>query len=211
MIHPGGRAAALFERLLRQSLAGAHDVLDTGTSQRFAKELRRHEALFDGLRYVATGYRPATTFGRYNCDGHEDIEAMSFADASFDAVICLEVLEHVRHPERAAAELMRVLRPGGRLLLSTPFLASYHGKGSGSQRHEEYPDFWRFTHEGLAALFAPMTGVEVHPVDGPIEMRLTYLRLAPLFRHAPLRGLLDAIDRPVAGRATTRHLLLAVK
>lgn len=42
------------------------------------------------------------------------------ADASFDAVVCLEVLEHVQSQEALIAEFLRVLRPGGRLIVSVP-------------------------------------------------------------------------------------------
>ncbi len=203
-----GRPLQTFESALREVLDGATDVLDVGTSQRFAKELRPYEGWFAGKRYVAAGYEPSDRYGRYNCDCHQDIEAMTFADANFDAVICLEVLEHVRHPERAAVEILRVLRPGGRLLLTTPFLTSYHGKGGGSQSHDRYPDYWRFTHEGLGALFGALTECRVVPLGGPLEVRCAFLGLLPRFDTAFVRALLDRVDRPAPGRATLRHLLI---
>ncbi|HEX2221765.1 MAG TPA: class I SAM-dependent methyltransferase [Candidatus Limnocylindria bacterium] len=49
-----------------------------------------------------------------------DLEAMPFEDGSFSTVVCTEVLEHVPHPDRALAEIRRVLAPGGRLLGSVP-------------------------------------------------------------------------------------------
>ncbi|GAB4201397.1 MAG: class I SAM-dependent methyltransferase [Roseiflexaceae bacterium] len=45
-------------------------------------------------------------------------ESLPFADGSFDLVICWDVVEHVQDPERLLAELARVLRPGGRVLLT---------------------------------------------------------------------------------------------
>ena len=47
-----------------------------------------------------------------------DAEALPFADDSFDAAIGAFVVNHLPHPERGAAELCRVLRPGGRLALA---------------------------------------------------------------------------------------------
>jgi methionine biosynthesis protein MetW len=49
-----------------------------------------------------------------------DADRLPFSRASFDAVLCLEVVEHVRDPSALARELARVLKPGGRLYLSTP-------------------------------------------------------------------------------------------
>ena len=49
-----------------------------------------------------------------------DVEAMPFEDETFATVVCTEVIEHVPHPARALAEIMRVLRPGGVLIGSVP-------------------------------------------------------------------------------------------
>lgn len=49
-----------------------------------------------------------------------DVLDLPFAAASFDLVLCCEVLEHVPDDRRAAAELARVLRPGGTLVVSVP-------------------------------------------------------------------------------------------
>jgi SAM-dependent methyltransferase len=73
-----------------------------------------------------------------------DIQDMPHvASSQFDTVFCSEVLEHVPDPGRAVAEIARVLRPGGKLLLSVPFLA---------RLHEEPYDFFRYTRHGLASL-----------------------------------------------------------
>jgi SAM-dependent methyltransferase len=64
-------------------------------------------------------------------------------DAHYDTVLCSEVLEHVDRPRDALGEIARVLRPGGRLILTAPFL---------SRLHEEPRDFYRYTRYGLAQL-----------------------------------------------------------
>ncbi|MBN2566854.1 class I SAM-dependent methyltransferase [Candidatus Woesearchaeota archaeon] len=48
------------------------------------------------------------------------LERLPFKDASFDAVISLETLEHTSSPSRFLTELFRVLRPGGQLIMSLP-------------------------------------------------------------------------------------------
>lgn len=63
-----------------------------------------------------------------------DATALPFPDASFDAVICSETLEHIPDDRGAIAEIHRVLRPGGLLFLTVPnywhamrFVAGLHG------------------------------------------------------------------------------------
>jgi SAM-dependent methyltransferase len=54
------------------------------------------------------------------CLGMTDITALPFPDRTFDLVICSEVLEHIPGHQAALAELVRVLKPGGRLVISVP-------------------------------------------------------------------------------------------
>lgn len=56
----------------------------------------------------------------------EDVQYLSYADASFDLVTHTEVLEHVADDARAFAELFRVLRPGGRMIFSVPIHDGAH-------------------------------------------------------------------------------------
>lgn len=55
-----------------------------------------------------------------------DAHHLPFADGAFDAVVTFNTFEHLHDPRRAAAEVHRVLRPGGRLLLQTAFLQPLH-------------------------------------------------------------------------------------
>ena len=64
------------------------------------------------------------SYGRidYRCD----IASVPVADAAFDAILCTEVLEHVREPIKAVQEMARILKPGGRLLLTAPLGSGIH-------------------------------------------------------------------------------------
>ena len=89
-------------------------------------------------------------------------EELPFVDGTFDAVISIAVLEHVKDPFRCAAEIARVLKPGGELICCVPFLQPYHG----------YPHhYYNMTHQGLRNLFEPAIAVdriEVYESVGPI-------------------------------------------
>lgn len=65
-------------------------------------------------------------------------------DNRFDVVVCTEVLEHTLQPFNAADEIYRILKPGGIVLVSTPYNFRIHGP---------LPDCWRFTEHGLRELF----------------------------------------------------------
>jgi SAM-dependent methyltransferase len=90
------------------------------------------------------------------------LEALPFADKSFDTILCNAVLEHVEKVDEVVAELARVLRPGGHALVAVPFLQPYH----------ECPtDFRRYTKEGLVALGeqAGLQAVEANPVHSAAQ------------------------------------------
>lgn len=72
---------------------------------------------------------------------------------SFDVAVCTEVLEHTLQPFAAVNEFARLLRPGGLLLVTTPFNFRIHGP---------LPDCWRFTEHGLRAL---LSGFEIMSLD----------------------------------------------
>lgn len=95
-----------------------------------------------------------------------DAQDLSFLpQATFGTVLCTELLEHVRGPHRVSAEIYRVLRPGGRALVSVPFFVPIHRKPP----YQE--DYWRFTPDGLVALFEGFELIEMETmgdIDRPV-------------------------------------------
>lgn len=69
--------------------------------------------------------------------------AFPFEDASFDSLLCNQVLEHVFEPDGFLGEAKRVLVPGGRMVLTVPFVWD---------EHEQPHDFARYSTFGLKAL-----------------------------------------------------------
>jgi len=67
-------------------------------------------------------------------------DQMPFNDSEFDSILCTEVIEHMPEPEQVLKEVYRVLKPGGKLLLSAPMSWCLH---------YEPNDYYRFTKYGL--------------------------------------------------------------
>lgn len=145
----------------------------------------------------------------------EDLSALD--DASVDGVICIEVLEHVKHPHLAVQELYRVMKPGGMFVGSTPFLLGIH---------DQPMDYFRYTRHGLEILFADFeqlsfrerngyfaaTAVLLHRrfvVASPRE-RTTLLLFSPLLM--VMIYLLSLLDRAIpASDGTTGYFFVCRK
>lgn len=95
-----------------------------------------------------------------------DVQALPFQDESFDTVVALEVIEHIPHPELMVREIYRVLKVGGHLVLSAPFLWRVHRTPK---------DYWRFTRDGFESLLGEFSHVRIIPVNGPREAFMHFL------------------------------------
>lgn len=67
-------------------------------------------------------------------------ESLPFSDESFDTVTAFQLLEHLPQPSAFIKEAYRVLKPGGKIIVSTPFMWGIH---------DDPHDYYRFTHQGL--------------------------------------------------------------
>jgi SAM-dependent methyltransferase len=88
-------------------------------------------------------------------------------DAGFEAVLSTQVLEHVADPGLHLSECFRVLRPGGRLLLSTHGTMVYH---------PDPVDYWRWTCAGLERVVRE-AGFEIERFEGIMGLAATGLQL----------------------------------
>ena len=121
-------------------------VLDLGAGE---AELR---ARLQHARYIAIDRGIGHAGWDYSkLDAVADGLAVPLADGSCDLVVSKQVLEHMTEPARAIAEIARVLKPGGRVLLST---------NQAWPQHQKPFDFFRFTSYGLRYLFE-QAGLEI--------------------------------------------------
>lgn len=156
--------------------AGAR-VLDAGAGEGQYRPLFAHTryASQDFAQYTGSSDSAAPETWTYNkLDYVCDITAIPVPDATFDAVICTEVLEHVPEPLAALRELARVTAPGGRLLLTAPL---------GSGMHQEPYHYYGGYSRHFWARVLPQLGFEIDEL-------------------VPLRGLLSHAAQEVhrAGR-----------
>lgn len=109
-------------------------VLDIGCATRWVEKVLAPGSQYVGIDYDVTGKRLYCAVP----DVFADAAALPIGDACVDAVVLLEVLEHLRRPREALREIARVLRPGGRLFLSMPFLYPVHDAPHDFQRYTRY-------------------------------------------------------------------------
>ncbi|MCA9061901.1 MAG: methyltransferase domain-containing protein [Planctomycetaceae bacterium] len=132
---PTSRRLLLERALHRLTLDDRREVLIVGAGH------DPYRSLFSGAeRYVRFDIEcvPGIT------DVIGDAMNMPFDDESFDCVVATECMEHVSDPFRFVNQLTRVLRPGGLVVLTVPFLFHQHGDPF---------DFWRPTRHCLSRLF----------------------------------------------------------
>ena len=200
--------AASAWRDLRVLLGDAHgDVLDVGAGAQPYRQL-----LPAGVRYRAIDDAGAEEHFGYAMPETEYFsgDRWPVADASVDLVLSTETLEHVPEPAVFLKEARRVLRDGGRIVLTVPFSARWHYIPH---------DYWRYTPSSLRNLLeqAGFTGVVVHARGNELTVacaKVMALLLPALF---PPGGGLSArraaavLGLPIVGllalvaQATLRH------
>jgi SAM-dependent methyltransferase len=143
-------------RALRAPPAGAR-LLDLGPAFGYAVgEARRQGWWATGLEVSRAAAARAAAAAGAGGIAVGDAHRAPFATASFDAVTLWDVLEHLADPHAAVAEVARVLRPGGRLVLSTGDVGSLVARVSGARWHlYTIPEhLFFYSREGLRRLLA---------------------------------------------------------
>ena len=114
-----------------------------------------------------------------------DLPSLPFADGAFDTCLCLEGIEHVIDSSALIRELCRVMKPGGRIILSLPNIQNLFSR-------------FNFLCAGYFYQFAPGVGRHMRPgenIDRGHIAPLSYLQLRYLFQHHGARVIGVAGDR----------------
>lgn len=131
--------------------------------KREAEFLRRHSSDLKTLEIGAKSkgniqYFPNLT--TLNIESGEEVDIVADAEnlekiienQSFDIVLCMSMLEHVKHPIKIVENIERILKKDGIAIVSVPFIMPLH---------DTPQDYWRFTRYGLMELFKDFQLVEI--------------------------------------------------
>jgi SAM-dependent methyltransferase len=179
------------------SLAQRARILDAGAGEGSYRNCFRRQ------QYVGVDLGIGDAAWNYSgLDAVADLQALPFSAGTFDAVLNVVTLEHVREPACVLAELARALKPGGRLLLIVPHEW---------EEHQQPHDYYRYTRYGARYLLerAGFDEITIEPVGGYFRLlsrRLLnglqffpgpLMLLAALFLVPPalIAPLLDGLDQ----------------
>ena len=147
-----------------------------------------------GYDMQACDFSPeAFKFSELRCEGVDITGPFPYADGSFDLVIAVEVTEHILDHENFFSEINRILKPGGKLYISTPNILSMKSR-------------FRFLFQGFPYGFKPL---EMKKYDGMQHVaslsldQYNYLAIKHGFREAEV-----GIDRLQSTSRWLRFLLL---
>lgn len=153
--HPGYWVEKRLGDAIREHADMSHGVLlDVGCG------LKPYEKAYAPFieSYIGIEYSPESGYRGNKADFCGDAAYLPLADESVDTILCTEVMEHVPNPEKTVAEFERVLRPGGTIITTAPFVFPIH---------DAY-DFFRYSPDGLAAIMKRhgLTVEKVEPLSG---------------------------------------------
>ena len=102
-----------------------------------------------------------------NVDVLADIERLPLADASVDGIICTSVLEHVANAPECMQEISRIIKPGGHVYITVPFIFP---------THPDPLDRWRWTLDGLRHSMRAFEELGAGACGGPFS---AYVSITP--------------------------------
>ena len=138
-----------FLHSVAKQVAPSERLLDAGAGQ------GDYRVYFEHAQYESTDITAGFSLPGHRHSYLSELHHMPVRDEAYDVVVNTQVLEHVEFPQKVVDELYRILKPGGRLFLTTPqswgiHMAPYH--------------FFNFTRYGLESLFKN-AGFEIQSIN----------------------------------------------
>lgn len=125
--------------ILDESVNIKGNLIDVGCGS------KPYQSIFKVKSYRGLDIESPTSIDRGVADDMYDGTNFPYKDEYFDSALCNQVLEHVFNPDEFLSEVNRVLKPGGKFLLTVPFVWD---------EHEQPYDYARYSSFGLAALLS---------------------------------------------------------
>jgi 2-polyprenyl-3-methyl-5-hydroxy-6-metoxy-1,4-benzoquinol methylase len=181
-------------QLVLRYCAGARTVLDVGcTAGSLGRQLADQGATVDGIENDETAARQARRWYRRVLVGDVESMQLDLEQGSYAAIVCADIIEHLRDPCALLMRLRSLLAPDGRLVVSTPNIANwsmrllhlagrwdYKERGIMDRTHLRF-----FTRRTLAALLAE-AGYRI--VTHDVTVPLPAMRREPFSRWAHWLG-----------------------
>ena len=176
--------------LLKRVAPQAHGrLLDVGCGDKPYEHLfRPYVTEYLGIEHEASFAATAAAHNDRKPDLLYDGKRLPFEDRTFDTVLNVQVLEHTPHPAALVAEMARVLKDDGILILSAPFQF---------RLHEEPHDYFRYSPHGLRTLCgeAGLEIIEVHNQGSLWSVLGHKLNSYLAFKVARIGGLAQAMGK----------------
>lgn len=167
----------LYRAFVKQAPLLTGKMMDFGCGTKPYKPLFVNVTEYIGVDYAGEGHSHANE----EIDVYYNGKTIPFPDNTFDSILTSEVLEHIYNLEEILKELHRVLKPGGKILISVPFAWN---------EHEMPNDFGRYTSLGFKALLERNSFTVLHLekttgfLEALVQLRGLYwhLHIIPKFR-----------------------------
>lgn len=167
----------IYRGVLKHAPSLGGKMMDFGCGTKPYQPLFTNATEYIGVDYAGEGH----SHENEQIDVFYDGKTIPFADNTFDSILTSEVLEHIYNLEDILKELNRVLKPGGKILITVPFAWN---------EHEMPNDFGRYTSLGFAALLERngFTVVSLEKTTGFVESLVQlwglywHLHIIPKFR-----------------------------
>lgn len=159
----------LFRSISRLAPALGGRLMDFGCG------LKPYRPLFQVDEYIGVDYRAeGETYEQDAVDVFYNGRTLPFPDDHFDSIFSSEVFEHVFNLPEIMRELHRVLKPGGRILVTCPFSFGEHEVPSDYARYTSFAMKHMFGSNGFRVLASEKTGGQIEAIT---QLRIVYWNL----------------------------------